>query len=75
MMPQRRLRRMRSAVAKVDPALLNASDVGALIDLIQAAVRSDSELGRAVRKHDEAIEARNAARAATPPNADVSRDW
>lgn len=46
------LHRLRAAVAEVDPAMLTARDARSLIDLLDAAARSDSLLGRHVRAQD-----------------------
>lgn len=53
------LTRFRVGVAEVKPARLTASDVGALLDLIQAAIDSNSPFGRAMREREAERSFRN----------------
>ena len=46
------IERLRSAIADADPAMLNSSDVSALIGLISDALESDSDWAKHVRADD-----------------------
>lgn len=52
--PELVVERLRSAVAQVNPASLTCADSLALIDLLEAAMKSDSNFGRACREREAA---------------------